>query len=304
VRHWATVCRAEQLPVLLASMRRHCAPFMLHVLAWDFDPHDEPYLGPDVEVTPRLAFLLAHPALAPDRLPGPPRSPVDTVATIRWAFFLDVLETLRGELLTTLDGDLWLWSSPDPMFAEIPDGAPLAVSPHRIPPASAGLPGVTLETHACYGRFNSGLSVWRDPAPLREMAEATRLWSYTEVVERPGRRPLFGDQSALEDVAEKHGAHVIQHPGVNVAPWNLHAARLRELTPPGGPPLPTSYPVVGDPPQPLILYHYSSLRFAPDGALRQLADASYGITPWQARVLYEPYLAALRGNAAGRIEAP
>jgi hypothetical protein len=69
-RHYVTACLAEQLPVLLASMRRHCAPFRLHVLAWDFDPHDWPVLGPDVEITPRRGVPCGPPGM---RARPPPR---------------------------------------------------------------------------------------------------------------------------------------------------------------------------------------------------------------------------------------
>jgi hypothetical protein len=206
VRHYATACRESQVDVLAGSMARHCRPFTLHVLAWDWvDEIRRVEIGDGDEATilftPRADFLARHPDYAPDRLPGPPRRPVDEVVTMRWQFFADVMEA-TGEPLCCSDGDIHWFSSPEPMFAEIEgrqDVRPFAVSPHRIPPASAGLPGVTVETHGKYGRFNCGLSVWRERAPLLEMAELNRQWSYTEVVPRgPGRRPLFGDQAHAE----------------------------------------------------------------------------------------------------------
>jgi hypothetical protein len=209
-RHFVTACLAEQLPVLLASMRRHCAPFRLHVLAWDFDPHDWPVLGPDVEITPREAFLAAHPECAPDRLPGPPRSALEIACTVRWTFLAGVMER-TGDAVTLVDGDVHWFSSPGPMFVEI-GGAAMAVSPHRIPPAAAGLPGVTLETHRRYGLYNAGITSFADPAPAHEMAELTRQWCYAEVRTLSDGREVFFDQGWLEDVACRHGAHIIQHP--------------------------------------------------------------------------------------------
>lgn len=299
-RHYSTVCHERQLPVLLASMRRHCGDFRLHVLCWDFDGHDTGIVGNDVEFWPREMFLHAHPELDPIRLPGPPRSPVDTVATVRWAYFADVMES-NGEPLTWLDGDIHFFSSPEPLYDELTAaGARFAVSPHRIPPRAAGHPGVCHETHAQYGLFNAGLGWAADPAPLLEMAEATRAWSYTEVRPHPDDGlPDFGDQGALERIACQRGAHVIEHPGVNLAPWNVHRAHLRSFTPPGGPPLPASYPVVGHPQQPVIAYHFSSLRLNAAGDVVQMANPCYEISPWQAAVLYEPYLAAVRAAAAG-----
>jgi len=113
VRHYATCARARELPVLLASMRKHCRPFVLHVLAWDYDPVGMPFWLPHhdddpgatvvrVNYTTRGAFLARHPDLEPSRLPGPPRSAVDVVATVRWAFFGDVMES-TGEPLVIDD---------------------------------------------------------------------------------------------------------------------------------------------------------------------------------------------------------
>lgn len=284
MRHYATVAHARQVPVLLASMHQHCGDFALHVLAWDYETVGN--WGEYIHFTARADFLARHPDLAPSRLPGPPRRPINITDTVRWQFFADVMEA-TGEPLCWLDGDQWFFSSPDPLYAELTAaGARLAVSPHRIPPRAAGLPGVTAETHGIYGTYNSGFGWASAPAPLREMAALCREWSYSEVVPRPGRRPLFGDQAHLEDVAERHGAHVIQHPGVNLAPWNIHAHRMDDSR--------DGTIWVDD--KMLISYHYSSLRLNPDGSLRQLADPAYGITPWQASLLYEPYLRALRAG--------
>lgn len=287
MRHYATACREHQVPVLLASMRKHCRDFALHVLAWDFDP--PPALGLDVSFVTRAAFLRAHPELAPERLPGPPRSPVDTVVTMRWQFFVDVMEA-TGAPLTTIDGDMWFWSDPEPMFKEI-GAAGMAVSPHRIPQASAGLPGVTFETHRRYGWFNAGLCYFADVAPVRDMALRNRAWSYTEVFAREDGGFDFGDQGHLERVAGHYGAHVIKHPGVNLAPWNVHGCKLVIRS---GLLLVDLWPVVDC--RPVVLYHYSSLRLAPDGTVAQYANPCYELTPWQEEVLYRPYVAALRGE--------
>jgi hypothetical protein len=282
-RHYATAPRAHELGPLIASMDRHCSPYTLHVLCWDFWPaRRQP---PHITCVSREAFLQAHPDYAPENLPGPPRRTVDAVVTARWRWYADVFERF-GEPLCCIDGDIHWFSSPEPMWAEIPAAAPFAVSPHRIPPASAGLPGVTVETHGKYGRFNCGLSVWRERAPLEEMAALNREWSYTEVVPRgSGRRPLFGDQAHVEDLAEKYGAHVIQHPGVNWAPWNAHVHRLAA-------PTYADHPFVDG--QPLVCAHFSSLRLNPDGAVRQLADPSYEVerAPGAVELVYRPYIEA------------
>lgn len=288
-RHYGTACRSWQLPVLFNSMLRHCQPFVLHVLAWDWDMsafegrrRTLARVHPETRtrVTWRKDFLACHPEL--ETLPGKPRSPVDTIATVRWQFFADVMEA-TGEPLTQLDGDLWFWDSPESMFAEIGD-ARMAVSPHRIPSASAGLPGVTFETHGKFGLYNSGLVHFSDAGPARDLARLNREWSYTELRELPDGRVVFGDQGWLEEVAHARRAHVITHPGVNVAPWNIHRYDIT----PGEPPLVG----LGDP---LVLFHYSSFRIAEsDRSVAQWADASYQLTDEQIAAIYVPYAEAVR----------
>ena len=289
MRHYATVCKREQCDVLIASMDRHCAPYRLHMLAWDFDELPMQAKAGQVAVTERGVFLARHPDLEPSRLPGPPRLPINVTDTIRWPFFADVMEA-TGEPLTWQDGDQFYFSSPEPLYAELAAaGARFAVSPHRIPPRAAGLPGVCLETHRQYALYNSGFGWTADRAPLLEMAALTREWSYSEVVSRPGRRPLFGDQAHLEDVAERHNAHVIEHWGVNVAPWNVHGHRLVA----GKPEFNVPHLVDG---QPLITFHFSSLRLAPDGTVAQLASAPYEVewAPGVVELLYRPYINAIK----------
>lgn len=287
-RHYATVAHAHQIPVLLASMRRHCGDFRLFVLAWDYDPP----LGsrPDVGFARREDFLHHHPDLEPSRLPGPPRLPINIIDTVRWAFFADVMEA-TGEPLTWLDGDQWFFSSPEPVYAELgAAGARFAVSPHRIPPRAAGLPGACLETHRCYGLYNSGFGWAADRAPLLEMAALTREWSYSAVRARADGGWDFGDQGHLERVAARHGAHVIQHPGVNLAPWNIHDVRLTERS---GLLLVDLWPVVDC--RLLVTYHYSSMRFADFGdRVLQYADPGYEINDHQKALIYEPYAQAVR----------
>lgn len=275
-RHYATVCHERQLPVLFASMVRHCQPFVLHALAWDHDANGGAVsAGADLRVYGRRDFLSRNPSFAPDMLPGPPRSAIDTVATVRWAFFAEVMRAERCEL-TTLDGDMWFWSSPDELFDEI-GLADMAVCPHGIPPASFGLPGVTHETHHVFGKYNSGMVHLGTRDVAVDMARRNHQWSYTQVCEHPGGGINFGDQGHLERVADEYGAHVVVHPGVNAAPWNIHQRGLRVLG-----------DVVHVGHRPLVCYHYSSLHHG-----GQLADAAYAITPDQQRILYEPYLRAL-----------
>ncbi len=286
MRHYATACRAAEIPVLLASMRRHCRPFVLHLLAWDFPIG----VGPDIRSQPeavvsrvtREEFLAWNPEYAPDRLPGPPRSPIDQVCTARWRFVADLVREL-GEPVTMIDGDIWFWSSPEPeAFRQLDDGAKLVVCSHRFPPAELGLPGVTRESHSRYGQYNAGFIQFGDPEPAEAMAQLTLEWSHTEVLLAADGKAMFGDQGHLQRVASgqewPHQAgdlRVMGAAGVNVAPWNIHTRKLEERD--------GQVLVDGEP---LIAYHYSSFR---RGGSEQAADPCYEITPEQSRILYDPY---------------
>lgn len=275
-RIYLTVANRPYLPrlsVLLASMREYCAPFLLYVLDWDRETFEWCLRqGGDV-----------HP-IGGNRYPRKPdRSDVENMWTLRWRALQDIVESDRP--VTMLDADLAFHASPEPVFAEI-GSAPAAVTPHRFAPAAAGLPGPTVESHSKYGMFNAGFTYVADPRIAAMMARATDWWCHTRVEFVFGcgwwmrtfglqselwKRLLYADQVYLNDLPAL-GAHVIQHPGVNVGPWNTHTI---------------------DPSAPLIAYHYHSLKTDGAGTLIQHAYPEYGITPAQVDRLYRPYVEQL-----------
>jgi hypothetical protein len=259
-------------------MRRYCQPFHLAVLAWDWEPKPEA----DVSVMTRAAFYRAHPEY--ENIPGPPRLTINLIDTARWRVMADLLDADLGPV-TYIDGDQWFFSSPEPLFEEI-GGARLAVSPHRIPPRAMGLPGVVLETHRKYALFNSGFSYVADVAIAEEMARSVYRWSYSGTIEHPPGVYYFGDQGWLEQVAVREGAHVIQHPGVNVAPWNANRHRIYVK---GG----SLY--VGDD-WPLVTYHFSGLRFE-GGKVTHLVHPEYCVPQAYLDLVYKPYVWQLEGKA-------
>lgn len=285
-RHWATTAHGVYLPqlrVLYTSLQRHCAPFRLHVLAEGREVFEWCREQADVEPTLVDALLWRHPRWAADRLPGPPRNGNELACAWRWRFVADLVAR-TGEPIVLVDADVMFWSSPEPIFDEIV-AAGVALVPHAFAPAAAGLPGVTVETHLRYGRMNGGFSRWADPAAAERMAELTRLHSIAADHVLPDGRVIWGDQGWLEVIQEEFGAHVIEHVGAAPGPWSVHTQSLRQSHDGrlffGG--------------RPLVSFHYSSLRWNPDGSLRQLFDPPYQVTVEQQRLLYDPYLAALGG---------
>lgn len=287
-RRYVTTAAAPHLPqlrVLLASMRRHCGSFRLHLLAEGPEVSRWAAWQPDVEATDVRAFLKRHPDLAPDRLPGPPRNGNERACCWRWTFLCDVMAA-TGRPVLAVDCDLMFWSSPEPVFEEV-EGAPAAVLPHAFAPRDAGLPGVTMETHRRYGLFNGGFVYFGERGVAATMADLAKECSHATDHVWPDGRVTWGDQGALEIIHEIYAARVIEHPGAAPGPWNIHAQPLEyrgHIRRDGG--WRDGVLHFGD--RPLVSYHYQSYRHG-----RQLADAPYAITPEQAALLYEPYAAAL-----------
>jgi hypothetical protein len=266
-----------QLRALFASMRRHCRPFTLHVLTEGREVFDWALeQGAELAATAVEGFVRRHPELAREALPGPLRNLREVAITRRWTFAAELLGCCAPSL-TVIDADLWFFSSPEPVFAEIDQRAAMAVLPHGFAPASLGAPGATMETHRKYGLYNAGWVYFADYAAAAHFADLCREGpiSYDRVHADGVTR--WGEQGSLEVVAEAHRAHVIQHPGAAPGPWCANAQPLET-----GPPV-----MFGG--RTLVAWHYHSLRF--DG--ERLARPEYAVGPHLATVVYRPYLAAL-----------
>ena len=201
---------------------------------------------------------------------------------------------LRPELeeVTYVDADLWFFSDPEPLFAEMGDASVL-VTEHRYPREYAH--------HEINGRFNVQFLVFRRDARGLEVLEwwheRCLEWCYARLED--GR---FGDQKYLDDWPQRFaGVHVLRHRGGGVAPWNVVAHELSQTA--------DGVTVDGDP---LVFFHFHKVRMLEHGYAWR---APGYIVPGRARVLiYEPYLAALDASLAlirevapgfrGGIEAP
>jgi hypothetical protein len=173
--------------------------------------------------------------------------------------------------VTYLDGDLCFFTSPELAHAEIGD-ASIAITPHRFTPPLRGLER--------YGIFNVGwLTFKRDEAGLACLQwwrERCLEWCYDR--EEDGR---FADQKYLNDwPARFQKVKVLDHPGINLAPWNLSNYRLSLRA---GRVFADEYP--------LIIFHFQGLKQLSanifDPQWRQ-----YQITPGAVvkKHVYQPYL--------------
>jgi len=283
-RQYATYADRAYLPKLRAlyrSMERHCGPFELNVLAWDGGTHDAVDEWPNAYVDHADDFLRCSPRLALDQLPGPPRSRIEHYWTCGPQFIADVMEGTR-QPVTYVDADVMFHSDSEPVFAEI-GGAPAAVFPHNFAEA-APWPIPTRATHEQFGLYNVGLVHVADRAVAEHWAAQVRDWCYDRVepVPIPDRRLRYGDQKYLDEWPARFGAHVVQHPGANLGPWAVHTQPLETRD---------GVPYFGG--RPIVAYHYSGFRELPEGHT-VLTRPEYCVTDEQARIIYDPYLEALK----------
>jgi len=182
----------------------------------------------------------------------------------------DVIEETGGPAML-VDADMWFFSSPELVFEEI-GAAPAAVFPHRIATAAARLPGPTRETHDQYGLYNAGMVYVRDVRIAARWAEQCRRWCLnTPAVVAGSIR--YSDQSWLNELPTECGAHVVQHPGVNLGPWAIHTAKLERRD-----------GQVWFDGQPLVAFHFSGM------SAEQLTFPEYALTARQVEIVYRPYL--------------
>ena len=293
-RHWVTYADGAYLPrlkALHASLKRHAGPFRLHVLAWDGTVFEWALkeLG-EAYVTHIDDFLEGHIDMRVDCLPGPPRTRVEHMWSCGPRFICDVMEE-TGEPAVYIDADCYLFSSPEPMFAEI-GGAPAGFVGHNFARAADNLPGPKLETHGIFGLYNVGVLAFSDRRIVETWARLTYNWCRDRVeaivsdfgdVPIQDRRLRYGDQKYLEDIVrEFRGVHVVQNRAAFAGPWNVHTQ-----------PISVKDGAIYFGEKPLGIFHFSGLKELPEGHSVNTRP-EYQLTEQQAEALYAPYWAALR----------
>lgn len=190
--------------------------------------------------------------------------------------WLDWLFQNRPEIetLTYLDGDLFFFSSPEPIFTAFEGYSSLIIA-HRFPP-----PRKYMEA---YGIYNVGwLTFRRSPdglACLDWWRDRCLEWCYDRL-----EADRFADQKYLDRFAELFaGVLVLDHPGANLGPWNLGAHRLAAVD--------DAILVDG---LPLIFFHFQNFKRIAGPVWRTLHHEN--LVPRYAflsRLLYRPYIKAM-----------
>lgn len=184
-------------------------------------------------------FEAADPDVAATRTS---RSLVEYYFTLCPAWLLYVArQEADAEWVTYLDGDLFFFSPPEPIYDELGSAA-FAVIPHRYPPA--------LERLKRFGIYNVGwVGVRTDLdglTPLRWWREKCIEWCYDYV---DGER--FADQGYLQELARRFPrVKAIENYGANLAPWNLSNYRIDFCAP----------RILINDTQPLIFFHFQGVK--------------------------------------------
>lgn len=186
-----------------------------------------------------------------------------------------------ADTVTYLDADLLFFANPEPILAAF-EGYSTLIIPHRFPPQFA--------RQVRFGKYNVGwVSFRRDPDGLACLAwwrDRCLEWCYNRL-----ESDRFADQKYLDRFEELfRGVLVLDHPGANLAPWNLGTHRLEALE--------GRLLVDG---VPLLFFHFHNFRqlmpFLWDTNNHLHGAPRAGIL---AGLLYKPYIRALsRAGALG-----
>lgn len=263
------------------SLMLHAGAFELVILCMDEKVESD--LGrrslPQVRLLSLVELTELYPALATARTDRTARE--FTLTCQPWLMQHLLSGIPSGELLTSLEPEMFFFSSPLPVENEI-GAASIAIVPHLFPPA------LTQERH---GKFNTGWVSLRHDA----MGEACVVdWSDRCARECFGnsRGSLHAAQKLLDDWPIRFpGTKIVTHPGVAVSPRNI-ADRAFTIAGQG-------IQVGADP---LICFHFQGLSHLG----RQLYDPDLirhgvGPTPGLREHVYLPYLRQL---ADGATETP
>lgn len=278
MRHFCTYFDSRYLSRGLAlheSLQQQCPDFKLWVLCLDSSSYDT-LTKLDLKEVHSISFNeFLH---GDDRLQSARenRSLVEFYFTCTPSLPLFILKAEpEVEMITYLDADLFFFSSPEPIFEEMGDCS-IAITPHRYP--------TELVKNNIYGFYNVGwLSFRRDTiamACLNWWRDRCLEWCYDR--EEDGK---FADQKYLDQWPKLfENVAVLNHPGVNVAAWNLSGTRIHHLK---------NVIMVND--HPLIFYHFHSIKKI-SAVIYEMAFKTYLVKPstFLRRRVLSPYLRRVR----------
>jgi hypothetical protein len=274
MRHFCTLFDRNYAARGLAlhrSLMRHCEDFVLHVLCLDAATREalSALSLARIELVDIETLEIWDPGLREAR---GNRTALE--------FYFTCKPVLLGYLIQRyphvsrvdyLDADLGFFANPALLDEEVA-GSPVALSPHRFSERHSA--------QARYGAFNAGwLSVSGD-ADGRRFIEWWRAlcMEWCRMVVEDTR---FGDQKYLDRVPALFPRAVqLRHPGANLAPWNIDAARIGL----------TRHGVQVDE-RPLVFYHFHGIKRMLFGIYESgLHEYGVELTAATRKGIYRPYL--------------
>jgi hypothetical protein len=184
-----------------------------------------------------------------------------------------------GAIVVYVDADLFFYSDPTALAAELGDDKNILIHPHRFSAA-------TRHMESSSGTFNVGFVAFRVSDEARQCTARWRRQVLDLCVKDP-ERGLCGDQGYLNEWPARYpGLRVMENFGGGVAPWNVD-----------------SYAVAGSPSLPLVdgipvvFYHFHQLKTvsaAPLSFAGVVPATGYDFPENVWRILYSGYLGALR----------
>jgi len=209
----------------------------------------------------------------------PSRTKVEYYFSCTAAFSVYLFENYPDlDFITYLDADTYFFDSPKAIVEKLQTYS-IAITPHRFPKHKV--------ESARYGIYNVGwVSFKRDThglACLKAWREDCLAWCFNRL---EGEK--FGDQKYLDKWPGQYdNLHVIEHQGVNAAPWNLEGAQVHLIE---------GQLYIND--DPLILYHFHNFHRIL-GSLYQFGLREYAveINGLIKTAMYQPYAEALRAIA-------
>lgn len=250
-------------------------PYVFYVLCYDVEtyetlhrlklPNTHLIHGKDFEdLHPEVKALKSHRKIA------------EYYWTCKSTLLCDLHDGLNAQqFVSFLDADHYFFADPLPLFRECASSS-IGMVEHQFAERYA-------ESEKNTGKYNAGFCVFRGDekarACLEWWRERTLEWcfDYTE----DGK---FGDQMYLNHWPDMfEGIHVIEHPGVAVAPWNIN-----ERNPGGG----TGHFTIDG--EPLILGHFHKFRSAGRGAFEPDLSGTYTFDSQVVLRIYREYAIALQ----------
>ena len=187
--------------------------------------------------------------------------------------------TPPGDFAVYVDADLYFFSDPDVLVAEMGSDKNILIHPHRFSPDR-----IAWEPTA--GTFNVGFVGFRHS---EEAMACTRRWrqQVLDLCIKDPEKGLCGDQGYLNEWPALYpGLRIMQNIGGGTAPWNVNAYHVAGTV---------AHPTVDE--TPVVFFHYHQLRIVDCGKMRFLGTIhaiGYDFSPAIGRYLYDDYVRKLR----------